>query len=405
MKKSIKKISYLILFCLLVAPTLIYGQGTNYIGPYVNSEPLEFTGKNDLVIEGLKFSNSDGPAITLTDCENVTIKNCQFTDIPLADAIVTYNSENVLIINNVFNNVHTALSAELGSSIKFERNDVKNLLGDMKGGDLSTSHAAKFNGVDGPESSISFNVIELIPGESASKEIINLYLSNGTSDSPIMVKDNWIRGGGDGIAVANGGGSYQIVEGNILVNPGEKGISILGGDHIIIRNNMLFSAQLPHSNIAFIFWNTSEDAPGEITVTENTINWSNADGAKNPLWAAEGFEDWIGKDTNTEYSDIDESILPEVILGEWVIEDIPNPEIPEITIYSDLYKRVSVKSFVYPVPVAVAEIFDATGEKIATANLSRFRTLIDKVLTPGEYDVKVTFTEIQASETKKITIN
>jgi len=78
-----------------------------------------------------------------------------------------------------------------------------------------------------------------------SLENVKSGLVASTSQGIKFVRGNWIRGGGPstsggGINIGDYGGSYQITENNILVNPGQYGIGISGGNNMIMRNNKVY---------------------------------------------------------------------------------------------------------------------------------------------------------------------
>jgi hypothetical protein len=81
-------------------------------------------------------------------------------------------------------------------------------------------------------------------------DIISTFQCNGTAASRIWIHDNQIRGGSNnqvtgyiGITTGDVGGSYQLVENNILVNPGQGGIGVMpsGATFITIQNNRMYS--------------------------------------------------------------------------------------------------------------------------------------------------------------------
>lgn len=101
-------------------------------------------------------------------------------------------------------------------------------------------------------------------GQSGTKKLedfINIYQSSGEPDNYIQVRDNRARTDGTGkgvsktgsfIILGDHGGSYQIAEGNIGVNPGNVGIGAAGGHHIYKVNNIMYSDPVEGiSNVAF----------------------------------------------------------------------------------------------------------------------------------------------------------
>ncbi len=422
MIKVIKKSKHFILFCLLMTSSLAFSQGSRYTGAYKKSEPIEYTGKKTVVIEGLEFSSTNSrAAITLWRCDNVIIRNCKFKDLKTKVAIYAENSTNINVIDCSFENVYGAfLAAACGENIKFDHNDVKNVIGFLYGG-TAKSAAVQFNGVNGPNSSVSYNCIENIPGESSPEDNINMYKTNGTSDSPILIKSNWIRGGGPnltsgGITLGDFGGSYVIAEDNILVNPGQGGMGTAGGHDIIFRNNKVYSKQQSFTNVGLVIANFTPEVSGRsynITSQNNEVNWTHRDGFINNFWTDNKVENVKGIETNIYNPDLNESILPDQIINrartnkEDKPEDKPeivNPEDQITEVYADKYNRISIKCFACPIPSAFADVYTSAGVRIASTNITRFRTLIDRELSAGDYLVKVTYGNPIKTETKEITI-
>lgn len=410
------------------------GQGARYTGNFIRSEQLSYTGKSNLVIEGLEISNVGGPAIAIYNCDNVIIRNNRITQVGLKPAIYVYNSKNVTIIDNSFENVQSGLVASKSQGIKFEYNDVMNILGSLRGGS-KIGVMAQFNEVSGANNSISYNVNDNMPGQSSTEDIVNIYNSNGTSQSPIMVKGNWIRGGGPstsggGINLGDLGGSYQIAENNILVDPGQYGIGISGGNNMTLRNNKVYGRRNSFTNVGITAcnWYESVSKSHTITVANNNINYTNKDGIVNIWWFYKNMEPIAGKETNIYDAKLTASILPEQIIGrarsgQTTDPDIPDPnddttQIPEegeekpvdesgdetvlpgidlpkidnhpsISIYQDQYNRVCVNSqgFIYPSATILAA--NGKGELIYQQSLTRFHTVLPNRPEPGYYIIYV----------------
>ena len=110
-------------------------------------------------------------------------------------------------------------------------------------------------------------------GQSGTEELedfINIFNSNGTADSYIRIRGNRARTNGSGEGVSSSGsfiilgdhgGSYQIAEENIGVNPGNVGIGAAGGHHIHIVGNKMYSDPVKGiSNVAFYSFLTTSEA-------------------------------------------------------------------------------------------------------------------------------------------------
>ena len=428
MIKVIKKSKYLLLLCLLMASSLSFSQGSRYTGTYKKSGPIEFENRSNFVIEGVELSN-----IVLKNCHNVIIRNSKLG--PTAKkAIYLYKSSNITVVDCEFEEVQTGLLAEYCTgNIKFEHNDVKNIQGER--GNESVQ-MVQFVHLSGPGNSVSYNACENIADESSVEDVISMYASNGTASSPIMITNNWIRGGGPsqtsgGIMLGDSGGSYQIAEDNILVNPGQYGISISGGHDLILRNNKAYSKQLPHSNVGMVIWDwwawkeTDSFPLHNITAENNEFNWTNRDGIINTTYIHPNAGTVKGLSTNKHNPNLNESILPKVILkragvtddttpeedtpGDTTDPEVDNPEEDtpgnqKFNVYKDVYNRVSIKCLVNPIQAANVEIHIPAWGNTIRQDINGFRTLIDTVLPDGEYNIKVRYGDPVKMETTKIII-
>lgn len=302
----------------------ISAQGARYSREYKTSLEIKHVNKNNFVIEGFDFSGIEGDVIGLYDCENVIIRNNRFR-LSNKRGIYLYNCKNVIIIDNTFENVHTALTASTSQGVKFEYNDVFNIGGSLsESSDNNNGFAVQFIGVTGSDNSVSYNVVENVFGESSPEDIINIYQSHGIKQSPIVIKSNWLRGGGPslsggGILLGDLGGSYQIAEDNILVDPGQYGIGIGGGNNMTLRNNKVYAKPQYFTNVAISICNWSEKQSGpshSITVENNTVNYTNREGISGKSWwIYENMEPVTGIETNKYDPKLDESILPDIIIN------------------------------------------------------------------------------------------
>lgn len=426
------------IICIAIPFQNTHGQGSRYNGNYTRSGQVSYTGKSNIVIEGLEISNVSGSAITISNCENVIIRYNKISQVGLKPAVYVYNSKNVTIIDNSFENVQSGLVASKSQGIKFEYNDVLNVLGSLKGGS-NIGVLVQFIEVTGAGNSISFNANENLPGQSSTEDIINLFNSNGTSQSPILVKGNWIRGGGPstsggGINLGDYGGSYQIAENNILVDPGQYGLGISGGDNMTLRNNKVYARRNNFTNVGITTcnWYESVSKSHTITVEKNAINYTNKDGNLNSWWFYKNMEPIAGKETNINNANLTASILPEQIIGragsstptvpvepspdegstplpeEEEVAGEPEPEVEpddnsgqveielpkinnhsSITIYLDGYNRVCVNNMGIIYPSATIFGANSKGEIIFQQSLTRYHTVLPNRPEPGNYIIYV----------------
>lgn len=315
-----KNIVFIVLLLYSVVQ-LSYGQGARYRGTYTRSDRIQHKGKRNFVIEGLEIATGEGDAISLINCENVVIRNNKFGPSPVNRAVYLFNCKNIVIADNTFENVQSGLVASTSQGIKFEYNDVTNIVGKLRGSN-EVGVMAQFIQVSGAGNSISYNVSENFPGESSPEDIINIYQSHGTPLSPILVRANWLRGGGPsnsggGINLGDMGGSNQLAEKNILVNAGQYGVAISGGENMTLRDNTVYGSRQSFSNVGIVAanWYDHLGQARNITVSNNTINYTNRDGFINNWWFAANVEPVIGKETNRYDASINGSILPDKIIG------------------------------------------------------------------------------------------
>lgn len=161
-------------------------------------------------------------------------------------------------------------------------------------------------------------------------DIISPFQCNGTAASRLWVHDNQIRGGSNnqvtgyiGITTADVGGSYQLVENNILVNPGQGGIGVMpsGGIFITIQNNRMYSKNTGNAfNFVGLTYNSSPGVANCI-LQNNHITYYATAHAPNPYnkFAFQGPP--AGWNTNTADGAVDtlatETMLPDPLFNEF----------------------------------------------------------------------------------------
>lgn len=282
--------------------------------PYKISEPIVLRDAKNVTISNLQITNPNGNCITLINCSNITIQDCKLGP-SKGEGVSISNSTNITVTYTTMESVRTGVYAGTSSGIKVLYNDVKNVTGPMPRGQM-----VQFDKVSGAGNRISYNVAENIAGKSTPEDVISLYKSNGTAADPIKVVGNWIRGGGPsnsggGIMTGDGGGSYILVEDNILVNPGQYGLSISGGHHITIRNNKVFSQQFPFSNVGIFAWNQYSSESHSNTISNNEVNFTNKNGSRNNWWNNGNMGTISGWSTNVYNAQLTANVLPAVIIG------------------------------------------------------------------------------------------
>lgn len=284
--------------------------------PYTASAVINLTGAHDMTISGKSINGGSVPAIKLTNCYNVHITKNLLAN-STSEGIYLYNCYNITIDYNNITNVATGVEVvnTTNGGIVVNNNQFRNMMGPFPLGQF-----VQFNTVSGPNNSISYNKGENIFGSSNPEDAINVYKSNGTASSPIQIVGNWIRGGGPsatggGIMLGDNGGSYEVASNNIIVNPGQYGMAIAGGDHMSITNNQVYGKSQSFTNIGIYIWAQAGAVCTNATMSGNQVKFFNASNQENDSWVGTGEATPAGWSTNTFGANISASILPSTVVS------------------------------------------------------------------------------------------
>lgn len=285
---------------------------------YTSSGALSYEGKHDFTISGKSISGGTVPAITLKNCYNVHITLCRLTNSSNV-GVYLFNCHNITIDYNYFTNVSTGVYVDHSSigAIAVNYNQFLNMKGPFPRGQF-----VQFNNVNGPGNSVSYNKGENVLGSSSPEDAINMYQSSGTAASPIKIVGNWIRGGGPsasggGIMLGDQGGSYLYASDNLLVNPGEYGMAIAGGDHNSIVDNKIYGVAQSFTNVGLYVNSIGGYNETNSTVKGNQVKFYNSNNYSNPCWLAPGVSKPEGWDTSNTWgaASLTVSIIPTVMLS------------------------------------------------------------------------------------------
>jgi len=285
---------------------------------YKLSKTIRLHNVHNLTIQGLSIAGGNESAITLDNCSNIRITGNKLYHCA-APGIHLYQCSNIVVDHNFITDVSTAVYVQQTNhgGIVIKNNEFLNMRGPLPRGQF-----VQFDHVNGPDCIICDNRCENEPGKSNAEDAISLYMSNGTADSPITVKGNMIRGGGPsktggGIAMGDAGGSYQLVENNILVDPGQYGIGIAGGTNMQVLNNKIYARKSDFTNVGISVWNQYERASScaVIVVAGNQVNWTNAKDAANHAWNSGNCGPVEGWGSNFWGAKITSSILPDRLIS------------------------------------------------------------------------------------------
>lgn len=281
---------------------------------YTTAAAIDLYGQHDITISGKSISGGSAPLIKLTNCYNIHITGNRLSNCGNV-GIYLYNCNHITIDNNYITKVSTGVYADhTQGGIIVNSNQFLNMQGPFPRGQF-----VQFNNVKGAGSSISYNRGENVIGQSYAEDAISLYQSEGTASSPVAIKGNWIRGGGPstsggGIMLGDNGGSYLYASDNILVDPGQFGMAISGGNHITIISNSIYGRQQSFTNVGLYVndiggWKTSD-----CKVTANKVKYYNKDNYQNNAWLSPNSIKPEGWDANIWGASVDASMLPAIMI-------------------------------------------------------------------------------------------
>ena len=241
----------------------------------------------------------------------MTISGLQFQNLAAAPAIYIYNSSNVTITGNDFDNVVGAIYAQSSTNVTVTWNRYRNI-GD---GTIGSGHSNFVQFGDVTDGYIANN-----KGKGGNTEdIISMYQSQGSSaSSPIVIEHNafegttWTSASGSGAMLGDTGGSHIVVRFNTLLSPGQVGIGVGGGTDMHVTDNTIYGAVRPLSNVGVGVWNQSTGTCSGIEVARNQVKWYRSDGVENPAWNAGNcgtVTGWDGTDTNNWHAPLDPATL------------------------------------------------------------------------------------------------
>lgn len=244
------------------------------------------------MIEGVHITNPGGDCIQITRSDRITIRNsivgpCGGLGLRVRD------SEDVSVEGVDFIDSAGGVYALSSSGIQVVDSTF----------DATGRNPIQFDKVVGAGNVIAGNLIFNDHGNIDTEDSISVYMSEGTEDQPLLVQGNLIRGGGlspsgSGIMVGDHGGSNIRVLRNLLIEPGQVGIGVAGGNAITVEGNVVYSARHDWTNVGIYVWNQHSDPCGTIAVRDNTVEFYSSSGQSNPYYDGENCGSVDGWDAN-----------------------------------------------------------------------------------------------------------
>ena len=108
---------------------------------------------------------------------------------------------------------------------------------------------------------------------------------------------------------------------NLLICPGQYAIASAGGSDMKIMENEVYSPQTEISNVGIYIWPQKVSSCRNIQVLNNSVDWTNKHGKKNPWWLGSGCENIRVDGNNFKWVYPGKKRVPS--------EPIPIPKVPE----------------------------------------------------------------------------
>ncbi|MBE2245182.1 MAG: hypothetical protein IAE86_20710 [Burkholderiaceae bacterium] len=312
-------------------PPILISKGGTYSANWESQDPkvaaVTVSTTEPVVIQNCRLRGKGHLVLALRDSTNITVRNCigqglnpNVVNIRTGRFVSAYKPATLVVERNTMLGTAGIYADGAGASakgitVRYNRaQNIEGRLSDGKGGYLNTVVNMQFlqlNNVRATKNiEVAWNQVINEPGKSRVEENINLYLTSGTSDSPIRIHDNYIQGayGADPMAPNYSGGG-MIVDGgtsdpkaaagwvrmynNQIVGTQNQGIAIAAGHDIDVRNNRLIGSgllpdgrRMPSANVG-VYVSNSYGVPAtfyNIVVTANTVGWINNAGKLNNFW-------------------------------------------------------------------------------------------------------------------------
>ncbi len=269
------------------APTPTPIPVTGYLS-FPKSSPISINGVSGKVYENIMIEGAI--AATLTNCSDIIFRNCTFLR-SSAELMTLQGCRNILVEKCLMGLGTTGVYAASSQGVRVINNQFYNIRQRINtDGSKARGQFIQFNTVTGAGNEISGNRGENFFGESDPEDMISLFKSSGTAASPILVKNNLGRGGGPstsggGIVAGDNGGDYIVIDSNQLVNPGNYGVAIAGGNNNVLNGNRVYSDFHTWNNAGVIIWAQGVGITGSnVTYTNNHVNWPYKMGGQNNVF-------------------------------------------------------------------------------------------------------------------------
>jgi Right handed beta helix region len=237
-------------------------------------------------------------SIVLRNCESIHIENC-WVHGSSSPGIQVEKCSGIIIQGCRMDGVASGVYALDSAGIQVIGSYCENVQGPMPRGQF-----VQFDNIKGVGSAIRGNYCMNYVGHSKPEDVVSMYESEGTKESPILIERNYFMGDprrgsagksatGSGIMLGDYGGAFIVCRDNVVINAGQVGIGIAGGTSIRVEGNLVIGAQSDVSNVGIYAWNQSKKPGADISVTRNRVLWTDQHGELNGFWNGHGFENLV----------------------------------------------------------------------------------------------------------------
>lgn len=298
----------------LTASPVIKWEGRNH----ETLDALKIGGPLSIRLEsctGIVISSCELNSIELIACKEVTIRNCWIHDSERI-AVEIGGCQQVTVEGCRIENVMSGVYAVDSKGIRVIGNFTRNVKGPFPRGQM-----AQFDKVSGADNVIRDNYAINELGKSYPEDVINIYQSRGTKESPILIENNYLVGDpekgsegksptGSGIILGDGGGENILCRRNVIISAGQVGMGISGGHDIRAEDNLILGLKSNVSNTGLYVWNQSKMPSDHVTVTRNRVNWVTKQGQEESWWNGGGVEDVTERDNRFADATLATSLPP-----------------------------------------------------------------------------------------------
>lgn len=308
-------------------PTVIRSGGT-YTGNWESTDPsvpaVRIATTEPVIIDGARIRSRGHLIASSTSGIDLTVRNTVGVGVDPGRSGQTagrfaflLGARRVTIANNDLIGTSGIVFGGYGGNgttrdtFKVVRNRARNIEGRVSDGSRYSSNDSsaeltqfvQFSEVhDVPGIEVAWNDVLNEPGASRAEDVISVYLSSGTPDSPIRIHDNFVEGAypanpasdrysGGGIMLGDGraapqGVRHVVAARNHVVNTTNHGMAISAGEHVTVKDNRVLSTgRLPDGsaiaaqNVGIYVWNYhGQPAFGDTEVSGNVVGWERGKG-------------------------------------------------------------------------------------------------------------------------------